>query len=141
MKSGIRSVANGLVGALVLLSLAPAVAHTQDFSGYSGAQLYTRFCASCHGAKGYGDGPVASSFRVIVPDLTRLALRHGGTFPDEQVSRIIDGRKTLPPHGSREMPVWGLEFYVQNAGKPDQQQRTSEIIARLTEYVRSLQQK
>jgi mono/diheme cytochrome c family protein len=141
MKSIIHTSAMAWIAAPVLLCMTPGLARAQDFSTYSGAQLYARFCASCHGAKGYGDGPVASSFKVIVPDLTRIALRHGGTFPDEQISKIIDGRKTLPPHGSRDMPVWGLEFQALDAGKPQPQQSASEIIARLTAYVRSLQQK
>ncbi len=70
----------------------------------------------------------------MVPDLTRLARRHGGTFPEDQVRKIIDGRTTLPPHGSREMPVWGFEFRA-----PEPQQNPDELITRLTNYVRSLQ--
>ena len=27
----------------------------------NGARLYAQYCASCHGAKGHGDGPVAST--------------------------------------------------------------------------------
>ena len=48
--------------------------------------------------------------------------------------KIIDGRTTLPPHGSREMPVWGFEF---RAHEP--QRNPDELITRLTSYVRSLQ--
>ncbi len=38
------------------------------------------------------------------------------------------------------MPVWGFQFYLesQNAGYPDPQ-RHHEAIARLTEYLRSIQ--
>jgi hypothetical protein len=84
---------------------------------------------------------VAKSFRIEVPDLTRIAHRHAGVFPAEQIRKIIDGRTTLPPHGSREMPVWGFELYLenQNAGYPDPQRRTDDLIARLTEYLRSIQ--
>jgi len=139
MKAHARHIALAIIIALMLLAIATDAARAQDFSGYSGAQLYTRFCASCHGAKGYGDGPVAATFKVIVPDLTRIARRQGGAFPEEQVRKIIDGRKTMPPHGSREMPVWGFEFYGQNADKPDPQRRTDEMVARLTEYLRSMQ--
>lgn len=141
MKAHARHAAFAVIIALILLAIATVAARAQDFSGYSGAELYSRFCASCHGAKGYGDGPVAATFKIIVPDLTRIARRHGGTFPEEQVRKIIDGRKTLPPHGSREMPVWGFEFYAQNADKPDSQRRTDEMVARLTEYLRSLQKR
>ncbi len=125
----------------LLLVLASAPARAQDLSGYTGAELYKRFCSSCHGDKARGDGPAAKSFKVEVPDLTRIAHRHGGVFPAEQIHKIIDGRTTLPPHGSRQMPVWGFDFYQenQNAGYPDPQRRTEELIARLTEYLRTIQ--
>jgi mono/diheme cytochrome c family protein len=128
-----------VIVAWVLLSIATEAARAQDFVGHSGAQLYGRFCASCHGFKGYGDGPVAASLKITVPDLVRLAQRHGGVFPEEQVRKIIDGRTNLPPHGTRVMPVWGFEFNVQNVDKPDPQRRTEEMVARLTEYLRTLQ--
>lgn len=126
---------------LIPLALACAAARAQDFSSYTGAELYKRFCSSCHGDQARGDGPAAQSFKIEVPDLTRIAHRHGGVFPAEQIARIIDGRKTVPPHGSREMPVWGFEFDRENqgAGYPDAQRRTDDLIARLTEYLRSIQ--
>lgn len=124
--------------ALMLCSMSLA-APAQDFSSYSGADLYQRFCSACHGKEGHGDGSVAASFKTMVPDLTRITKRRGGTFPDEKVRMIISGRQTVPPHGSREMPVWGFEFYAQIAGKPDAFERTDTIIARLAEYLRSIQ--
>ena len=136
-----RHILLAIIIAIVLLTIAAVTARAQDFSGYSGVQLYNRFCASCHGERARGDGPVAKSFRIDVPDLTRITQRHGGTFPAEQIHKIIDGRAVMPPHGSREMPVWGFEFYVQNenAGHPDPQHRTGEIIQRLEDYLRSIQ--
>jgi mono/diheme cytochrome c family protein len=139
MKAHARHVVIALIVMLILLVVATVVARAQDFSAYSGAQLYTRLCASCHGANGRGDGPVAASLVIMVPDLTRIAQRHGGTFPEEQVRRIIDGRQTLPPHGSRAMPVWGFEFGTQTAGQSQSQDRTNALISRLTEHVRSMQ--
>jgi len=130
-----------IIVTMILLVLASVLVRAQDFSGYTGAELYKRFCASCHGDQARGDGPVAKSFKIEVPDLTRIAHRHGDVFPAEQVRKIIDGRKTLSPHGSREMPVWGFEFQLeyQNAGYPDAQHRTDDLIARLTEYLRTIQ--
>ena len=132
---------SAVASALILLLLTSISARAQDLSSYTGAELYKRFCASCHGDQGRGDGPAAKSFKIEVPDLTRIAHRHGGVFPAEQVSKIIDGRKTLPPHGSREMPVWGFEFHRANqgAGNPEAQRRTDDLIARLTEYLRTIQ--
>lgn len=130
-----------IIIAALLLVFAAVSARAQDFSGYAGADLYKRFCSSCHGVRGKGDGPVAKSFKIEVPDLTRIRQRHGGQFPAEQVQKIIDGRTVLPPHGMRDMPVWGFEFYLQNqdAGHADPQHRTAQIIARLTEYLRTIQ--
>jgi mono/diheme cytochrome c family protein len=140
MKVHTRHVAIAIIIALIVLVIARVAAHAEDFSSYTGAQLYARFCASCHGAQGHGDGVVAGSMRVMVPDLTRIARRQGGKFPDLQIRKIIDGRKTLPPHGTRDMPVWGFEFESQNAHKAQPQHSTEQMIARLTEYIRGLQQ-
>jgi mono/diheme cytochrome c family protein len=131
--------AGGLVFvASTLLALLSPPSRAEELSGYSGAQLYRRFCASCHGPDAHGDGPVAASLRVLVPDLTLLANRHGGTFPADQVRKIVDGRTVQPPHGSRDMPVWGTEF--QAAAPPGSDQRNGDdLIDRLVDYLRGIQ--
>jgi mono/diheme cytochrome c family protein len=139
MKIHSRHVAIAIVIAIILMLIATVAARAQDYSGYTGARLYSRFCASCHGDRGFGNGVVAASFNIMVPDLTRIARRQGGVYPDEQIRRIIDGRQPLRPHGTREMPVWGYEFYAQNESKPNALKRTDEMVQRLAEYVRSLQ--
>jgi len=121
--------------ALLLITSCPA----EELSGYSGAQLYQRFCASCHGTRGFGDGPVASSLKSMVPDLTQITKRHGGTFPADQVRRIIDGRAVQPPHGTREMPVWGYEFRSAGASDESGPRSADELIGRLLDYLRSIQ--
>jgi len=130
-----------IIVAMILFVLAAVPARALDISRYTGVQLYMRFCSSCHGNNARGDGPVAKDFKIEVPDLTRIAHRHGGVFPSEQIQKIIDGRKTLPPHGSREMPVWGFEFYRENenTGNPDPQGRTADLVMRLTEYLQTIQ--
>ncbi|HEY1283783.1 MAG TPA: c-type cytochrome [Steroidobacteraceae bacterium] len=139
MKAHTRHVAIATLIALILLLIATVSARADDFSTYSGARLYSRFCAACHGDKGHGDGLVAASFKIMVPDLTRIAKRHGGEFPEADVRRIIDGTKNVPPHGSREMPVWGFEFYAQAGNDPDPAIATSQMIERLTQYLKSIQ--
>jgi len=141
MKTHTRHVAVALILALILLLIAVSAAHAQDYSGYSGELLYARFCASCHGDKGFGDGVVAASFSIMVPDLTRIAKRQGGVYPAEKVRQIIDGRTPMRPHGTREMPVWGYEFSAQNEPKPDAAKKTEEMVQRLADYVESLQRK
>jgi mono/diheme cytochrome c family protein len=73
----------------------------------SGPYLYRTLCASCHGPGGRGDGPVSDLLRSRPPDLTTIAARRGGSFPRADVHAAIDGRRLVPPHGSREMPIWG----------------------------------
>lgn len=125
-----------LLLALGVLFIKPAGA--QDFSTYSGEDLYKRFCAGCHGPRAEGDGPVAAFFKVAVPDLTLIAKRQG-QFPAEQLHRIIDGRMVKAPHGSREMPIWGYEFAARNPdGSPDLA-TGDQLIARLVDYLRSIQ--
>ena len=76
----------------------------------SGAQTYETHCASCHGPRGQGDGPVAATLRVPVPNLITLAARNGGEFPADRAASYIDGRAMPAAHGARAMPVWGGVF-------------------------------
>ncbi|WP_129774900.1 c-type cytochrome [Peristeroidobacter soli] len=116
-----------------------ATASAADYVAMSGQELYGRFCASCHGMTGRGDGPVASSFKVEVPDLTLIARRAQGSYPRDRIERIIDGRFVVGAHGSRTMPVWGEDLSRLEIGNPDAERATRVIIGRLADYVWLLQ--
>jgi mono/diheme cytochrome c family protein len=76
----------------------------------SGREIFQFYCASCHGPRGTGDGPVATSLRTQPPDLTTIASRKG-YFPADDLRRFVAGAEPMPSaHGSREMPVWGPFF-------------------------------
>jgi mono/diheme cytochrome c family protein len=124
----------------VVSFLAGGPALAGPFDGYTGRQLYERFCASCHGTGGYGDGPVASSLKVVVPDLTRMYQRNNGKFPEERVRRIIDGREVYPAHGTRYMPVWGNEFRVAEGSSQQADADAGKVVDKLVDYIRSMQQ-
>ncbi|MCP5360287.1 MAG: cytochrome c [Steroidobacteraceae bacterium] len=125
---------------LPLLAVFASTAGAQDHSNHTGAQLYTRFCASCHGAGGRGDGPVAPLLRVEVPDLTRLIRRPGDPFPTETVRRIVDGREVPAAHGGRRMPIWGYEFATATAGAPEAgATAATTLIDRLVGYLGTIQ--
>ncbi|HEY3515446.1 MAG TPA: cytochrome c [Gammaproteobacteria bacterium] len=106
---------------------------------YSGEELYARFCASCHGTEARGDGPVSRSLNVAVPDLTRITSRYG-QFPAGLIRDVIDGRGIdKRAHGTREMPVWGYEFWVEEGADVDAQRAVRHAINKLVEHVRSIQ--
>ena len=103
----------------------------------SGAELYNQYCVACHGSDLKGNGSFPAPYRVP-PDLTTLARRHAGRFPDAYVSKVLRNGMVLPAHGPAEMPVWGEEFKA--TGRLDAAQVTARIRA-LTEHIRSLQAK
>ena len=70
-----------------------------------GPELFRVHCAACHGEDAKGGGPMASTLKANVPDLTVLAKNHGGQFPTSSVRRMIAGDEILASHGSREMPI------------------------------------
>ena len=39
-----------------------------------------------------------------------LAKKNGGVFPVNAVYEVIDGRKSVNAHGTREMPIWGFVY-------------------------------
>jgi mono/diheme cytochrome c family protein len=122
-----------------LLALSAGRAAAADYLAMSGKELYVRFCAACHGAEGLGDGPVAPSFTIQVPDLTLVARRQGGTFQRDRVERIVDGRSQIGAHGTRTMPVWGEDFSRAEIGNPNAEDITRTLITRLVDHVAEMQ--
>lgn len=106
----------------------------------TGQALYLRHCASCHGESGGGNGPLAASLRRPPSDLRLIARRHGGQFDESYVVQIIDGRRVVAEHGTREMPVWGAVFETEH--RPgDYPGYISLLHTRaLTDYLSSIQQ-
>jgi mono/diheme cytochrome c family protein len=114
-------------------------------SPVSGAQMFKEYCAVCHGNDGKGDGPVATALKVPPPNLTTLAQRHDGKFPDDYVSNVLKNGVKNPAHGSGEMPVWGPIFDTMNRWKtlcPGMDETPVTLrIANLTNYLKSIQKK
>ena len=108
-------------GAVLLLALATLIAASPEQAdraasapatgGGPGRILYLTHCQGCHGLEGRGDGPAAASLRTRPTDLTRLWQWYGTPLDRERLTAYIDGRGLLDVHGSREMPVWGDEFF------------------------------
>jgi mono/diheme cytochrome c family protein len=105
----------------------------------SGKEMYLAYCASCHGVNGAGNGPAASALKTPPANLTQLASKNGGKFPDTKVQMAIKGDPDMPSaHGSQQMPVWGPIFW--QLGQRNEAQAQLRI-RNLTSYVESLQQK
>lgn len=129
-----------LCAALALTLVACASPPAQrDVMQMSGLEMYESSCASCHGAGGEGDGPVAPLVKIHVPDLTRIAKRDGGEFPTEDVRRTIDGRFDRPAHGPRDMPVWGWQFYRSDTLNDPAERARDALIDRLVRYLQTIQ--
>jgi mono/diheme cytochrome c family protein len=104
----------------------------------SGKEMFTSYCASCHGLDGKGSGPATKALTAAPADLTVLASRNGGKYPSDKVAAILRGQTNLMPHGDQEMPVWGPVFRQMSGG--DEGQVTMRI-ANLNRYLESLQTK
>jgi mono/diheme cytochrome c family protein len=107
-------------------------------SAASAREMYTNYCAACHGQDGKGNGPAASALKVPPTDLTALSQKNGGKYPAMHVSSVIRGEANLPAHGNKDMPVWGQLFLEMSQGhEAEVQQR----IANLNQYLESMQAK
>jgi mono/diheme cytochrome c family protein len=106
----------------------------------SGAEMFSEYCAACHGPSGKGDGPAASALRIPPANLTTLAQRHGGKFPDSYVATVLDnGVHEAKAHGSKDMPVWGALFGSISGGQSLASQEVKLRISNMSEYLRTLQ--
>lgn len=107
---------------ILLMAMAATVALTMGYADQSkgkvvisidktnptnGKQMYTSYCAPCHGVDGRGHGPAASALKVQPTDLTGLAMANHGKYPDTHVLSVVRFGSEITSHGSEEMPVWG----------------------------------
>ncbi len=101
-----------------------------------GKQMYTSYCAPCHGVDGRGNGPAASSLKAQPTDLTELQKNNHGKFPDTHVIAILQFGADVPAHGSSAMPVWGpILGNMNHLNVQDKQLR----ISNLSRYLESIQ--
>jgi mono/diheme cytochrome c family protein len=135
------------IGKLILIGLFLCVgnmAFAQDKqeqieqkSPLSGAHMFKAYCAACHGKDAKGHGPAASALKQAPADLTTLAKRHGGKFPDLYVADVLRNGVKTPAHGDAEMPVWGPLFRSMDPDALFMHIRISSVMS----YIKSLQVK
>jgi len=107
-------------------------------SAASGQEMYTAYCAVCHGNDGKGNGLASKALRVPPADLTILARKNGNRYPSDHVRSAIEGDVRLPAHGSKEMPAWGALFWRMSQGNSSEVQLR---ISNLNEHIESMQAK
>jgi mono/diheme cytochrome c family protein len=113
---------------LIYISFSPApvlVARQGKDQVGQGRKLFLNYCASCHGTDASGNGPVVSSLKKQPPDLRRLRAK-STKYSSEQIRKVITGDLSLPVHGNKEMPVWGMIL-------------TGPDITNLVKYIESIQ--
>jgi mono/diheme cytochrome c family protein len=105
----------------------------------SGKEMFTQYCAPCHGVDGKGNGPAASAMKTAPVDLTQLAKKHDGKFPGNSVASTLKfGGGGTGAHGSADMPVWGPLFQsLDKFHDTTVQQRISNLVS----YIEGLQAK
>lgn len=130
-----------IIFGITLISTGALAQQKIDF----GKQEYEAKCASCHGVSGRGDGPLAGLLKKSPSDLTQLAKKNGGVLPTGRLFDVIEGNN-VPSHGTRDMPVWGREFRIEDAqylkearGNYDPTALVRARILMLLEYIDRLQ--
>jgi mono/diheme cytochrome c family protein len=109
-----------------------------------GKREFETKCAVCHGKDGKGTGPYAEQLKSKMPDLTTMAKRNGGVFPVAKTFEGIEGAGK--GHGTRDMPVWGLDYTVQAEQLMPEMPYNQAVYVRtrinaLVEYLVQIQQK
>jgi len=93
---------------------------------------YRTYCALCHGMASDA-GLFADALKKPAPDLTQIAKRNGGMFPEGRVKAIIrDGG--VSGHGTMRLLSW--ERYFRKDTPPE---HADEVIDNVTYYLQTHQ--
>ena len=130
-----RAWATASAAVLMVSVLLTAGARAQPYSGSGDYQVY---CLSCHGTEGRGDGTIAKSLKKRPADLTLIAQRNGGVFPDAKVFKVIEGQSGNA-HSATDMPAWG-EVLAKSSVSVGAENAAARIAA-LVKYLETLQAK
>jgi len=129
----------------VSLALCSGAVLAQQQKTDLGKLEYDTNCAICHGADGKGNGSLSGLLRTSPTDLTQLARKNQGILPVPRMYDVIQG-EGVPSHGSRDMPIWGRTYLVEDAqrliearGNYDAAALVRGRILMLIEYINRLQ--
>ena len=121
-----RSIALGIAVALVA---APARATDGSYQVELGERTYQSYCALCHGIGG-APGMFADALKKAAPDLTEIARRNGGQFPERKVVDIIRNGG-IGGHGTMRLLSWEKYFRSDSTSE-----HADELVQALTEYLK-----
>lgn len=103
-----------------------------------GKQMYTSYCAPCHGVDGRGYGPSAKALKTQPTDLTGLAKANRGKYPDTHIVAVVQFGVEAGSHGSTQMPAWGPILGRMSRLNPQEKDLR---VANLSRYLETLQVK
>lgn len=128
----------GSMFALVEALCVSQPALSADNAVSDGHRYFVRYCASCHGTEGLGDGPVAKSLITPPVNLRKLGDKYGMPLPAHRIAELIDGRDTARAHRNPDIPVWGERLYELGQGEKGES-GISEVIAKIIAYLDTIQ--
>ena len=101
-----------------------------------GRAVFEQNCATCHGKRGKGAAPGASTMKPPPTDLTMLTRRHGA-FPAERVEATLKGTDQTKAH-TPGMTAWKALFLADaNGNETTADAHVKDVIA----FIASLQAK
>src|SRR5579872_2105023 len=127
-----------LIMTAIILTLAPLARAASKDDVRDGEKYFRRYCASCHGMTGTGDGPVARTLAKPPANLRMLSDKYGSPLPVAKLADLIDGRDAVRAHGTAEMPVWGERLYAMGEGERGEL-GISEVIGKIVAYLETIQ--
>ncbi len=104
----------------------------------SGSEMYAKYCASCHGISGQGNGPAAPAFKHAPTNLTQLTKSYDGKYPRRLVYQSVVEGGGVSAHGDPKMPVW-RDLFVRMDGLHSQVPQMR--LKALVDFIESLQAK
>jgi len=116
-----------------------AAAEQGPLPKHRGYAEYQQYCASCHGVRADGTGPMAPVLNVPPANLRLLSVKYGSPLPRPKLIAFIDGQTKVRGHGSREMPVWGKQLYQSNRNDQARASHVRGAILVILDYLEALQ--